>query len=146
MVDRKNIGLELAPVTWPVERGRVLAFARAIGETRPECLDDSAARDAGLPGLLAPPTFWFGAWADGGTLAEMLQKLQVPIARILHGEQSFSYGAPVCAGDVLTVKTRIADIVDKKGGKMEFITQRSTVTNQRGEHVGELSAVIVVRS
>ncbi|AMO24413.1 MaoC family dehydratase N-terminal domain-containing protein [Ramlibacter solisilvae] len=146
MIDKKHIGLELPAVNWPVERGRVMAFARAIGDTRPECLDDSAARDAGYRGLVAPPTFWFGAWADGGTLELMLSKLDVPIARILHGEQSFTYGAPVCAGDVLTIKTRITDIVDKKGGKMEFVTQRSTITNQLGDTVGEMTAVIVARS
>jgi acyl dehydratase len=146
MIDKKHISMELPTVVWPVERGRLLAFAKAIGEQRPEYVDDAAARAAGHRGLLAPPTFWFGAQFDAGTLTQMLAALEVPIERVLHGEQSFTYGAPVCAGDVLTLQSRVADIVDKKGGKMELITQRTTVTNQRGEAVGEISAVLVVRN
>jgi len=146
MIDKKHIGLELPTVVWPVERGRLLAFAKAIGEQRPEYIDDAAARAAGYRGLLAPPTFGFGAGCDAGTLMQMLAALEVPIERILHGEQSFTYGAPVCAGDVLTLKSKVADIVEKKGGKMELITHRTTVTNQRGEAVGEMSSVLVVRN
>jgi acyl dehydratase len=146
VIDKKHIGMALPSVVWPVERGRLLAFANAIGETRPEYIDDAAARAAGHRGLLAPPTFWFGAAFDAGTIMQTLAALGVPIERILHGEQSFTYGAAVCAGDVLTLKSKVADIVDKKGGKMELITQRMTVTNQNGEAVGEVSSVLVVRN
>lgn len=146
MIDRKHIGLELPTVEWPVEKGRLLAFARAIGETRPECVDEAAAHEAGHPSLLAPPTFWFGAELDAGGVTTMFEILEVPIARVLHGEQSFTYHAPVYAGDVLTVKSRVADVVEKKGGKMEFVTKQTSVTNQRGERVGEMRSVIVVRN
>lgn len=146
MIDKKYIGMELPTVVWPVERGRLLAFANAIGETRPEYTNEAAARDAGYRALLAPPTFWFAAAFDAGTITGMLAEMGVPIERILHGEQSFTYGAPVCAGDVLTLKAKVADIVEKKGGKMELITQRCTVTNQLSEMVGEISAILVVRN
>lgn len=146
MIDRKHIGLELPTVEWPVEKGRLLAFARAIGETRPECVDEAAAHEAGHPSLLAPPTFWFGAELDAGGVTTMFEILEVPIARVLHGEQSFTYHAPVYVGDVLTVKSRVADVVEKKGGKMEFVTKQTSVTNQRGERVGEMRSVIVVRN
>ena len=43
MIDRSHVGLELPVVHWPVEKGRLLAFARAIGETRPEYTDEAAA-------------------------------------------------------------------------------------------------------
>lgn len=146
MIDKKHIGMELPPVVWPVERGRLLAFANAIGEKRPEYIDDAAARAAGHRGLLAPPTFWFAAQFDADTLMQMLNAMDVPIERILHGEQSFTYGAAVCAGDVLTLKSKVADIVEKKGGKMELITNRMTVTNQLGQAVGEISVLLVARN
>lgn len=146
MIDRKHIGMELPTVVWPVERGRLLAFANAIGETRPEYTDDAAARAAGYRGLLAPPTFWFAAAFDSGMIQGMLDALKVPIARVLHGEQSFTYAAPVYAGDVLTLRSKVADIVEKKGGKMELVTQRISVTNQLNEAVGEISSVLVVRN
>lgn len=146
MIDKKHIGMELPTVVWPVERGRLLAFANAIGEQRPEYIDEAAARAAGYRGLLAPPTLLLAPQFDADTVMLMLATLGVPIERLLHGEQSFTYSAPVCAGDVLTLKSKVADIVDKKGGKMELITHRTTVTNQRGETVGEMSSVLVVRN
>lgn len=146
MIDRKHIGFELPAVCWPVERGRLLAFAKAIGEQRPEYVDEACARAAGFRGLLAPPTFLFSAGLDTGALDAILNVLEVPISAILHGEQSFTYLAQVFAGDVLSVKTGIADIAAKKGGAMEVITQRTTATNQLGELVAETTSVIVARS
>lgn len=146
MVDSKHIGFKLPTLTWAVERGRLLAFAKAIGETRSECLDESAAQAAGYTSLLAPPTFCFGAIVDGGSVEAMLAKLQVPIARVLHAEQSFVYLAPICAGDVLTVTSEVADIAEKKGGKLVFITLLTTYVNQHDALVCETRAVIAVRS
>lgn len=144
MIDKSHIGLQLPVVEWPVERGRLLAFAKAIGETRPEYIDEEAARAAGHPSLLMPPTLIFGAELDAGTLQAMLARLGVPIARVLHGEQAFTYFAPAHAGDTLRLESRITDISDKKGGKMELVTKLTTVTNQRGEQVCETRSVIVV--
>jgi acyl dehydratase len=146
MIDRKHIGLELPVVEWSVQRDRLLVFARAIGETRPEYTDEAAARAAGHPALPAPPTFWFSAELDARTGEGMLATLGVPIARILHCEQSFTYHVPVYAGDVLTLRSHVADIVSRAGGRMEFITKDTTVDNQRGERVGEARAVILVRN
>jgi acyl dehydratase len=144
MIDTKYIGMKLPTVTWMVEKGRLLAFAKAIGETRPEYVDEAAAQAAGYPSLLAPSTFCFSGEMDAGTIEGMLDTLGVPIARILHGEQSFDYLRPVCAGDVLTMSSTIDSIVGSKGGKMELVTKRTTVTNQHGEHVGDMKSVVVV--
>jgi len=56
----------------------------------------------------------------------------------VHGESEFEYLAPVCAGDVLTVRIKVKDYYQKegkRGGKMNFITVESTYTNQEGELV-----------
>jgi acyl dehydratase len=76
---------------------------------------------------------------------QLLADLQVPIAKILHGEQGFVYHQPVVAGDTITVRSRITDIYDKKNGALEFVEKTSRATNQRGEHVADLRSVIVVR-
>jgi hypothetical protein len=55
MIDKKHVGMQLPTVVWPVERGRLLAFANAIGEKRPEYVEDVAARAVGHRGLLARP-------------------------------------------------------------------------------------------
>ncbi|AJG20787.1 MaoC family dehydratase N-terminal domain-containing protein [Cupriavidus basilensis] len=146
MVDKKWIGFEIGSSVLPVERGRLKFFAKAIGETSPVYLDESAARDAGYADLPAPPTFLFTAELDSGAMFGLLDRLGVPIQNVLHGEQSFEYLGPIVAGDTVTVTSRIKDIYDKKGGVLEFIETESQVTNQRGEPVARLRSLTVVRN
>ncbi len=61
-----------------------------------------------------------------------LDVLGVDIGRILHGEQSFTYHAPVVAGDRLAFESRISDIVDKKGGALTLVTVETRVTRDTG--------------
>ncbi len=91
MIDKKWIGHELAGSVLPVERTRLRFCAKAIGETNPVYTDEGAARDAGYADLPAPPTFLFAAELDSGAVDELLRLLQIPLARLLHGEQSFTY-------------------------------------------------------
>ncbi|MGB3069894.1 MAG: MaoC family dehydratase N-terminal domain-containing protein [Ottowia sp.] len=146
MIDKKWIGHELPASVLPVERTRLQFFAKATGETRLVYTEVSAARDAGYPDLPAPPTFLFSAELDSGALDALLEALQVPIAKILHGEQGFTYHKPVCAGDTITVRSRIDDIYDKKNGALEFVVKSSCATNEAGELVAEMRSVIVVRN
>ncbi len=145
MIDRQWIGRALGTSVLPIERTRLRFFAKAIGETDPVYLDEGAARAAGHANLPAPPTFLFAAELDSGANDRMLADLDVPIATILHGEQSFRYHRTACVGDVVTVDSRIADIYDRKNGALEFIVKESRAVNQRAELVAELRTVIVVR-
>ncbi|WP_076997519.1 MaoC family dehydratase N-terminal domain-containing protein [Variovorax sp. KK3] len=145
MIDRQWIGHELPPSVLPIERTRLVFFAKAIGETDPVYTDTEAARAAGYADLPAPPTFLFAAELDSGATDRLLDQLQIPLAKLLHGEQSFDYHAPVCAGDTVTVQSRITDIYDKKNGALEFVVKSSVATNQRGERVAELRTVIVCK-
>jgi len=145
MIDRKWIGHALPPSVLPIERTRLRFFAKAIGETSPVYTDEAAARDAGYPDLPAPPTFLFAAELDSGASDRLLSDLQIPLSKLLHGEQSFSYHRPACVGDTVTVRSVITDIYDKKNGALEFVVKTSRATNQRGELVAELRAVIVCR-
>jgi acyl dehydratase len=146
MIDKKWIGHPLAATSLLLERGRLCAFARAIGETDPLYTDLAAARDAGYADLPVPPTFLFGVELDAGTVEKMLADLEIPIARILHAEQSFTHHKPVCAGETVTVQSRIADIFDKKNGALEFLVKTSEVRNDNDELVAELRSVLVVRN
>jgi acyl dehydratase len=146
MIDRRHIGMALRPAMLEIEKGRLRFFAQAIGETDPVYTDEAVARAAGYPSLPAPPTFLFAAELEGESITAMLDELGVPLDRILHGEQSFTYQAPVCAGDTVTVLSRISDIYARKGGALEFIVKHSTVTNQHGVAVAAMRSVIVVRN
>lgn len=146
MIDQKWIGHELEPSIFEVERGRLRAFARAIGECDPVYTDVEAAREAGYSDLPAPPTFLFAAELDNGRLFGLLDEMGLPIERLLHAEQGFSYFAPVCAGDTIGVKSRIVEIYAKKGGTLEFVRKTSDAHNQHDEHVARLSTLFVIRN
>ncbi len=146
MIDRKWIGHTLPASVLHIDRTRLQFFAKAIGETDPVYTRVDAARDAGYADLPAPPTFLFAAELDSGATDGLLADLKVPIERILHGEQSFSYRKHAVAGDTVTVQSRIADIYDKKNGALEFIVKESTVRDQHDEAIAALRTVIVVRN
>ena len=75
----------------------------------------------------------------------VLDVLQAPLGRMLHGEQRFFYERPVYVGDRIRLSTHIADIYDKKGGALQFVVKVSEVVNQRAEKVAELRSVIVAK-
>lgn len=146
MIDRKWIGHQLPPATLPIERSRLQFFAKAIGETDPVYSSREAAVQAGYADLPAPPTFLFAAELDAGVTNQLLDDLQIPLAKLLHGEQSFSYHRKACVGDTVTVQSTISDIYDKKNGALEFVVKDSRATNQNGELVAELRTVLVCRN
>ncbi|MBI1211762.1 MAG: MaoC family dehydratase [Alphaproteobacteria bacterium] len=150
MIDKKFIGTESPPVSIEVEKYPIRLFALSIGETNPIHTDEAAAKAAGYASLVAPPTYAFClnsmAAQGGGARNTLYQDMGVNMARVLHGEQSFTYHKPIVAGDVLTFRPKIVDIYDKKNGTLDFIVQETAVTNQRGERVVDTRTVIVVRN
>jgi len=145
MIDKKWIGHRFPASTLTIERGRLQFFAKAIGESRPAYTDLAAARAAGFPDLLVPPTFLFAVELDSGTLERLITQLQIPIPKLLHGEQGFTYHRAAYAGDTVTVHSTITDIYEKKNGALEFVVKTSRALNQREEVVAELRSVIVCR-
>lgn len=146
MIDRKVIGWELPETIWEVEKGRLRFFVKTIGENNPIYLDEAAARAAGHRALPVPPTFLFCALTDSETVEGVLDRLGVDMGRILHGEQQFTYHAPIYVGDVLRVRSRISDLYDKKSGALEFIVLDSSFEKQDGVKVAASRAVIAVRN
>jgi acyl dehydratase len=145
MIDKKWIGHKLPLSVIQIERSRLSFFAKATGETRSIYTDAAAAREAGFPDLPAPPTFLFAAELDSGASDQLLADLNIPIAKLLHGEQGFTYHRTVCAGDTVTVRSIISDIYEKKNGALEFVVKTSRAHNQHDELVAELRSVLVCR-
>lgn len=145
MIDKKWLGHALPASVLPIERSRLQFFAKATGETNPVYTDKAAANDAGYPDLPAPPTFLFAAELDSGASYKLLDDLQIPIAKLLHGEQGFTYHRPACVGDTVTVRSTLTDIYDKKNGALEFVVKTSRATNQHDQLVAELRTVLVCR-
>jgi acyl dehydratase len=145
MIDRQFIGHRLPVFSAEVERGRLKFFAKAIGQTEPVYSDEAAARAAGHPALPVPPTFLFCLEMEAPNPGALRELLDIPLPKVLHGEQRFVYHAMAYAGDTLTFEQRLADIYDQKGGLLEFVVRETRVSNQHGQHVADLHGITVVR-
>jgi acyl dehydratase len=147
VLDKTKIGAETEEREITVEAGMLRLFCQAIGETNPIYLDAAAARQAGYRAIPAPPTY-----------ASVLANLAPPrmdlvlgvlggdLGRMLHGEQGFIQHKPIFVGDRIRLRQRIADIYDKKGGALEFVTLETSVINQDDELCATMRTVAVLRN
>ena len=130
---------------YPVSRIDIARFARATGETDPVHYDPEAAAAAGHRDVLAPTMFPYSIRMHASNLGGHLEPdgsasadvPPLPTRRAMAGETSITFGVPVVAGDVVTVRKRLDDLYEKEGrsGPLVFVTMEFTFTNQRGEHV-----------
>jgi acyl dehydratase len=145
MVDQSAVGRSFAPVTARVEPGRLRYFVNTIGERNPIYRDAEVARTQGYSAIPAPPTYLFCLeMLDSDDPFEFLTELEINLTRILHGEQSFTYHAPVVVGDTVTFRSRVTGVTDKKGGAMTMVVLVTEVTNQHGVRVAETARTVVV--
>jgi len=145
MIDKKHIGHEFTPVTLPVEEGRLKFLAKTLGITQGIYTNPDSAAVAGLPGLLAPPTYPFVLEIEALELVELVNLLGENVGKLLHGEENFTYHRPIYAGDEITVCKKITDIIDKKEGTLQFVISHTEFTNQDEEKVAETITNYVFR-
>ncbi|GAA5078416.1 ribosomal protein S28E/S33 [Thermocatellispora tengchongensis] len=143
MADRGLIGWEYQCYSFPVEHGKVREFAVAVKDDDPVLHDVAAARAAGYADLPAPPTFSAvtAHWAPPGGL----DALGLDLRRVLAGEAEWEYLEDIVAGDVLTVRSRVADVVGKTGsrGAMTLVTTEHTFTDQHDRTVLRLRTTVI---
>lgn len=120
-VDRRHIGHRTAPSDIAIDGWRVKLFCQAIGESDRVYWDKQAAQAAGHRACPVPPTFLKAVEGEHFSSAAVLALLDVPVARVLHAEQTFEHLAPLFVGDKVTVSRVVADIYDKKDGALSFI-------------------------
>ena len=110
-----------------VGREKVREFALAVGEGAAVCTGLDAARAAGHPDLVAPPTF-----AVAFTLPLMEAFLRDPAvgwdyAHMVHGEQSFVLHRPLYAGDEVVTTLHVDELRTRAGSL--FLTLRAEVAD-----------------
>lgn len=142
---RAHIGSESPPWTLEVTTTSVRAFARGVGYTDPVYFDIEAAHQAGYRNLPAPPTYLGTAVFIPGKSDDMFsqpraarQGVDHGLKGLLDGGTETEYFADICAGDTLTVVSRIAALDVRTSptlGKMLIMTSESTYTNQDGKKV-----------
>lgn len=136
------VGRRLGQVTFPIERGKLREFARALHDDDPVWHDPGAAGELGFDGVPTPPTITVLAahWFPGGLIGPPLQ-LGMDVDRLLHGESAWTFAAPVRLGDELTATMTVADVTQRegrRGGVMTLLVIETAFVNQRGEAVATL--------
>jgi acyl dehydratase len=138
------VGRTYPPVRYEVCREKLREFATAVGEHDPLYHDEAAARAAGFADLPAVPTFPVVLSYQVGQRVYADPELGLDYARVLHGEQEFTYQRPVLAGDRLVATGQIARITSR--ARHEQMTVATRIETDGGELVCVASSTIVVRA
>lgn len=143
-LNKALIGKEY-PTSTPYEVGRekIREFATAIGDTHPVYMDEAAAKAAGYPDIIAPPTFLTVLNFKYSPVIVADPELGLNYAMVVHGEQEYVLHRPVRAGDVLVGKPKIADITAR--GRNEFLFIEASIETTSGEKVATARTTIVSR-
>ena len=128
---------------YEVSRVKIAEFADAVGEPSILCRDRAAARAAGYPDVIAPPTFAIVVSAAGSAKVTHDPGLGVNYAMVVHGEQSFEHARPLHAGDWVVARSTVEDIRDV--GRHLMVTTRTDITTVNGEHVCTARGTLVER-
>ena len=140
----RALALQLPSFEVLVERGRLRAFAAAVGEDDPVHRDVDAARAAGHPDVLAMPTYLFSLELEAPDPLGYLAEIGADLRGVLHGEQTFTYHLPVHAGDTISVRPRITAAY-AKNERMDFVVRGTDFV--RGRHlVGTAESLLVARA
>lgn len=112
-----------------VDRRQIRDFAAAVGEQSPACHEVVAARAAGYPDLVAPPTFvamltlrmtWC-ILADPATCAAR--------SVVLQRSQHIAHRHPAVAGQLLSCRATIMSAADIRGTTVLTIEHQITASN-----------------
>ena len=167
---RSYIGLEGEAITspTPLSEDTLRRFVQAVMETDPVHWDPEVAaaskyrtvvatplqpihafvRAAGTPDpadALSDDPDWDGIPRDQGRRG--LPPVPVPLSRMLNGGTDAQFFQLARIGDVVTARSRYADIVEKQGksGPMVIIKQETTYTNQDGDVLAVVTTSAIMR-
>jgi acyl dehydratase len=142
---RATIGQEREPITIEVDKTAIRMFARAVGHTDLIFYDEEYAKSKGHRSIVCPPGFVGHAIHSPqqpsgitGSSVTRMPSLNMQIRGVLNGGTEFEYyGEDICAGDVLTGVSKMADLRERTGamGQMLFVITETNYTNQDGKLV-----------
>lgn len=147
---KAKIGVEsLGQTSQPIELSDIRKWAIAVywPETPPKLFwDEAHAKQTKWKGIIAPQELNPFTWPAerpprklnaGGT--------GQPGTRILNGGTEMEYFAPIRPGDVISTKTKLAEVFEREGkmGLMMFQVTQNDYTNQRGELVKRTRGTLI---
>lgn len=126
----------------PIDRSFIRRFCDAVFDDSPIHRDVRAARRAGYPDVVGPPTS-IVRYPHGGlaikqpheVFKEMIQVLVYGGRTHVHGGTNLKIFRPVRVGDVVSQRTRLRDVAMKQGRKsrMGMIVRETVFVNQYRE-------------
>ena len=138
---KAEIGKESEPWTLEVDKTMIRMFARSVGHTDPVFYDEAAAKQAGYRSLPTPPGYLgtpvFNPKAGDGRRRGPTGEPSRPLKRVLNGGTMIEQLEDICAGDVLTASSHVANYEETKGsiGEMLITTSKTVYKNQDGKTV-----------
>ena len=143
-LDRELVGRSYPPsAVYEVGRGKIAEFATAIGDDDPLYRDAEAARAAGYPDVIAPPTFAIALTLEAANVVLGDPAVSLDYSRVVHGEQRFAHHRPIRAGDRLVATTTIDAARTVAGNDM--LTARVDLATEDGEPVCTATSMLVAR-
>ncbi len=139
---RAEIGKESEPVTFEVDKTACRMFARSVGYTDPIYYDEDHARSKGYRSIPVPFAF-LGHPVYNPNAPQRLGgyfRTDTPFKRVLNGGTDIEYFDTICAGDVLTVTSKLADLSERQSrlGPMLITVTEGTYRNQDGKVVAKM--------
>jgi acyl dehydratase len=116
-----------------VSRSSISAFATAVGESDPVHHDVTAARAAGHPDVIAPPTYPIVVAFDAMNALLGDPDVGIDLRHVIHAEQRFESVRPVRAGDELTATLTVESL--RSTGGADIIATRTDLRTTDGEQV-----------
>lgn len=143
-LDQSFVGRSYPPSEpYEVGREKIREFADAIGDPDPVYRDAEAAKAAGHPDVIAPPTFPTVFTIRAQRVLVQDPDLGLDYSRVVHGEQSFHHHRPIRAGDRLVTTVHVDGVRAAAGN--DILSTRAEVTTEDGEPVVTARATIVAR-
>jgi acyl dehydratase len=143
-LDAGLVGRSYPPsAVYEVGREKIAEFATALGDDDPVYRDPAAARAAGHPDVIAPPTFAIVLSLGAGHVVVQDPDVGIDYSRVVHGEQRFTHHRPIRAGDRL-VATATIDAVKTIAGN-DMLTTRVDLATEDGEPVCTTRSMLVAR-
>ena len=149
MFNKDMLGHRFPPFTVEVERCKTHELALAIGDTNPIYQSRELAQAAGyrdIPLFPTTPTI-FTFWGNT-QLWNQLASVGINIERVLHGEEEYTYLAPIYPDDTIVGVTTIAEgktRQGKDGSSMDILTTETLYINQHEQAVLSARTMFVVR-
>jgi len=138
------IGKEFSFGNFAITAEAIATFAHAVGDLNPLYLDPEAAKQAGYPTVIAPPTFCMHL--RGG---RMLPEVPLePGFTSLHAGQEFEFYDEIYAGQTYTAVGKLVEVYEKTGrsGPLGVIVREMVVKDVTGKTVLVLRERQMVRS